>query len=155
MDLQIREGTPEDAATIAGFNTAIAMETERLRLDPATAAAGVRTLLGRPELGRYMVAEADGQLVGQLMITYEWSDWRNGLCWWIQSVYVRPDWRRHGVFRALYRHVEQLAQATPGVRGIRLYVEQANERAMAAYRDLGMRPSGHVVYEVDWAPQHP
>ena len=88
--------------------------------------------------GRYWVAVADDRIVGQLMVTYEWSDWRNGNIWWIQSVYVHPDWRRRGVFRALYRNVESLAAATPGVIGLRLYVETGNTRAQQTYAALGM-----------------
>ena len=96
------------------------------------------------------MAVADGQVIGQLMITYEWSDWRNGVFWWIQSVYVRPDWRRRGVYRALYDHVQTSARASQQACGVRLYVEQANQRAIATYREMGMQPSGHLVYETDW-----
>lgn len=134
----------------------MARETEDKELDAALVRQGVLAVLNRPELGRYLIAEQDGNVVGQLMLTYEWSDWRNGAFWWIQSVYVRPDQRRNGVFRALYQHVEQLARVTPGVCGLRLYVEAHNERAIATYRDLGMQPSGHTVFEADWVlgPAH-
>jgi len=150
MSLQIRPATLGDIPIISQFNRLIARETEQRELDQATVDRGVRAVLERPELGRYFVAEQAGGPVGQLMVTCEWSDWRNGAFWWIQSVYVRPDCRRSGVFRALYAHVEQLARATPGVCGLRLYVEQHNERAIATYRGLGMRPSGHTLFETDW-----
>ena len=116
MTLKIRAASQDDAERIAEFNTAIARETESRELQPAVVREGVLAVLNRPELGRYLIAEQDGEVVGQLMLTYEWSDWRNGSFWWIQSVYVRPDQRRNGVFRALYRQVEELARATPGVR---------------------------------------
>lgn len=150
MALEIRTARMEDAPVLAEFNAAIALETEHRQLDPAVVRDGVRAVLERGGLGQYFVAEHAGETVGQLMITYEWSDWRNGVFWWIQSVYVRADHRRSGVFRALYHHVEQAARATPGVCGIRLYVERENERAMDTYRNLGMQPSGHVVFETDW-----
>lgn len=151
MDIHIRGGKPGDVEVIAEFNRAMALETEQRELDAETLIKGVRAVMDRPELGRYLVAERGGKVIGQLMVTYEWSDWRNGLFWWIQSVYVRPDQRRNGIFRALYEHVEQLARATPGVCGLRLYVDEHNERAMATYRQLGMQPSGHTVFETDWA----
>ena len=97
------------------------------------------------------MAEIDGRVVGQLMITYEWSDWRNGVFWWIQSVYVLPEARRLGVFSELYAHLERLAKATPGVCGLRLYVEHANERAQATYRRCGMVDAGYRVMEVDYS----
>jgi GNAT superfamily N-acetyltransferase len=150
MVFQIRSALIEDEPTLAAFNAAMASETEDRELNPGLVRQGVQAVFRRPELGRYFVAEEAGEIVGQLMLTYEWSDWRNGTFWWIQSVYVRADWRRHGVFRTLYRHVEQVARGTPGVCGLRLYVDQRNEQAMATYMDLGMSPSGHAVYEVDW-----
>jgi ribosomal protein S18 acetylase RimI-like enzyme len=129
----------------------MALETEHKRLDPATVGKGVQTALGNPAHGRYFVAEIDGQVVGQLMITYEWSDWRNAVFWWIQSVYVLPEARRHGVFRALYDHVEALARATPGVCGLRLYVENDNMRAQKTYVGCGMANAGYLVMETDYS----
>jgi len=149
--LIVRDAVLNDAETIARFNRALALETEEKSLDPATARAGVEKALSRPDLCRYFVAERAGEVVGQLMITYEWSDWRAKVCWWIQSVYVRPDCRRHGVFRGLYEHIVAIARQDPDVCGIRLYVERENQRAMKAYERLGMRPSGHVVYEIAWS----
>ncbi len=147
----VRDAMLKDADTIARFNCGVAMESEGKQLDYPLVRAGVEKALSRPDLCRYFVAERNGEVVGQLMITYEWSDWRAKVCWWIQSVYVRPDCRRHGVFRRLYEHVAAIARQDPEVCGIRLYVERDNQRAMKAYERLGMRPSGHVVYEADWA----
>jgi ribosomal protein S18 acetylase RimI-like enzyme len=107
--------------------------------------------LARPELCRYFLAEQDAHVIGQVMITYEWSDWRDATFWWLQSVYVRTEHRRCGVFRALYRHVEKLAERTPGVCGLRLYVDRDNDRAASTYRGLGMSDSRYVVYQADWS----
>ena len=147
----IRDASPADAELIVEYNRRLAWETEHKRLDLDLLRPGVAAALRRPEFARYFLAELGGEVVGQMMLTYEWSDWRNGLFWWIQSVYVRDDARRGGVFRALYRHVEQLARATPGVIGLRLYVEHENAAALATYRKLGMVPSGHLLYEADWS----
>jgi len=107
--------------------------------------------LAKPEYCRYFLAESDGQIIGQTMITYEWSDWRNGVFWWIQSVYVRDGHRGQGVFRALHQHIANLARTTPDVCGLRLYVEMHNRPALSTYEKLGMVPSGHILYEDDWA----
>jgi len=125
----------------------MALETEGKVLDAATIRAGIAAGLADPGKARYLVAEQDGRAVGTLMLTTEWSDWRNGWWWWIQSVYVAPDARRHGVFRALYAHVESEARATPGVCGLRLYVENDNARAQATYQSLGMNDARYRVFE--------
>src|SRR5947209_16293216 len=122
----IRPATPADAPAIARFNIAMALETEHKVLEPATIHAGVATALADASHGFYLVAERSGAAVACLMITYEWSDWRNGQWWWLQSVYVAPEARRSGVFRALYAHIEQQLLRTPGVIGLRLYVEKDN-----------------------------
>jgi GNAT superfamily N-acetyltransferase len=150
MTLTIRPAVAADADFLADGNAAMALETEHKRLDPAVVAAGVRTALSDATRGLYFIAEHDGRRVGQLMCTYEWSDWRNGTFWWIQSVYVLPEARRSGVFRALFRHVEQLAAEDPRVCGIRLYVERENKRAQATYRHCGLDDAGYVVMEVDY-----
>jgi len=150
MTLVIRPAVASDADFLARGNTAMALETEHKRLDPAVVGAGVRAALADPGKGRYFVAERDGQRVGQLMFTCEWSDWRNGTFWWIQSVYVLPEARRSGVFRTLFRHVEQLAEDDPTVCGIRLYVERENTRAQATYRHCGLHDAGYAVMEVDY-----
>ena len=150
MTITLRPALADDAEFLAAGNAAMAFETEHKRLDPAVVTAGVRTALADPSKGLYFVAERGGRRVGQLMFTYEWSDWRNGTFWWIQSVYVLPEARRDGVFRALFRHVEQLATADPSVCGIRLYVERENTRAQATYRHCGLHDAGYVVMEVDY-----
>lgn len=147
MQFTIREATLADAATIAANNSKMAMETEGRSLAPDVVGPGVAALLKDSQMGRYWVAEAEGQTVGQLMVTYEWSDWRNGMLWWIQSVYVDSGYRRRGVFSALYRHVESLASAESRVCGIRLYVEKENRRAQQTYAALGMTNPNYVVME--------
>jgi ribosomal protein S18 acetylase RimI-like enzyme len=147
MTYNIRQATPQDASIIADFNDRIARETEKRSLDPEIIRSGVDTLLADRSKGQYWVAETNGVVVGQIMVTYEWSDWRNGMIWWIQSVYVHPDHRRHGVFSGLYRHVESLAKSQPEVCGIRLYVEEGNARAQATYQSLGMRRPGYLVMQ--------
>jgi ribosomal protein S18 acetylase RimI-like enzyme len=147
----IRQATPADADAIAAGNRRMAWETEDLSLDAATLAAGVRAALADPHKGIYWVAESDGSVVGQLMITYEWSDWRNGVFWWIQSVYVPPEHRRRGIFRKLYETVEAAAQQTPGTCGLRLYVERANEVAQAVYQSHGMERTPYQLWEKVWA----
>lgn len=147
MQITVREARAEDADIIAGYNSDMAAETEDKTLDPDRIGPGVAAVLADASRGRYWVAEIDGCIVGQLMVTYEWSDWRNGDIWWIQSVYVRPESRRHGIFRALYRHVESLAAATPGVIGLRLYVETDNMRAQQTYESLGMVKPNYLVME--------
>ena len=150
MEVRVRPAGPADLATVAGFNTAMALETEQCRLEPDTVAAGVRAVLEDPTHGRYFLAEdASGTVVGQLMVTYEWSDWRNGRFWWIQSVYVRPETRRQGVFSALFRHLEALLASEPRVCGLRLYVECDNELAQRAYASLGLEETGYIVMEID------
>lgn len=150
VTITIRDATSDDAAIIADFNTRMAMETENRPLPPELIDAGVVAVLDDPTKGRYWVAEIDGQVVGQLLVTFEWSDWRNGVFWWIQSVYVHVDHRRAGVFSALYRHVESLARKAQDVCGLRLYVEQHNRRARDTYHALGMTAPGYLVMEVDF-----
>ena len=151
MDVTIRAARSDDAAFLAAGNIAMALESEHKQLDPATVRLGVRAVLDDPAKGRYFVAELDGQVVGQLMITYEWSDWRNGTFWWIQSVFVTPGARRAGVFRTLFRHLEALAKGDRSVCGIRLYVERENVRAQATYRRCGLEDGGYRVMEVDYS----
>jgi len=149
-DFIIRDARPADAATIVEFNVKMAMETEGRPLAPELINPGVRAVLEDSRRGRYWVAEIDGQVVGQLMVTYEWSDWRNGVFWWIQSVFIRDDCRRKGIFSGLHRHVEALARSTADVCGLRLYVERENRRAQKTYEALGMTSPGYQVMEVDF-----
>ena len=144
---QIRAGRREDAAIIAEYNQRIALETEDKELDADTVSRGVEQGLRQPEKCRYFVAESGNQVVGQAMVTYEWSDWRNGDLWWIQSVYVHPDHRRQGIFKKLYQHIEFLARKDSKVRGLRLYVEEKNATGQAVYKKLGMSHAGYHVYE--------
>jgi ribosomal protein S18 acetylase RimI-like enzyme len=145
--LQIRLATRADAKVLIEFNSAMALETEKKQLLPEVIGAGVAALLDNPASGFYVVAELEGRLVGSLMVTKEWSDWRNGNFWWIQSVYVRPAFRRQGVYKQLYRHVQELAARDPAACGFRLYVERENRRAQSAYRALGMSETGYCVFE--------
>ncbi len=150
---RIRKASPADADALIAGNQAMARETEDRELPAEQIGPGVRACLERPEVGAdYWVAEApDGQVVGQTMITREWSDWRNGWFWWIQSVYVPPEYRRHGVFRALYDAIREAAGREGDVIGIRLYVERENERARRTYEELGMSETDYALYEVDWS----
>ena len=145
--MRVRLATPQDAPVLVEFNAAMALETEQKALLADVIGAGVRSLLGDPAAGFYVVAEKNGEIVGALMITKEWSDWRNGTFWWIQSVYVQPDVRRQGVYKRLYRHLQQLAAQDARVCGFRLYVERENSRAQSAYRVLGMKETRYLVYE--------
>src|SRR3954471_18254411 len=145
--LKIRRATTRDAHTLIAFNRAMALETERKDLWPRVIGAGVRGLLRRPDSGFYSVAEIDGEVIGALMVTKEWSDWRNGDFWWIQSVYVRPEYRRRGVYRRMYAHLKKLAAASRAVVGFRLYVERNNRRAQTTYRASGMERTHYLVYE--------
>ena len=146
--LHVRDATPDDQSTIVEFNRLLALESESKQLDVHTLSRGVARALVSPEYCRYFVAEAGGQIVGQTMLTYEWSDWRNGIFWWIQSVYVTAPQRGQGVFRALFEHIEHLARQTPEVCGLRLYVEEHNHAALETYQRMGMTPSGHRLYEL-------
>lgn len=153
--ITIRDATPADAPTIAGFNARLAEESEDKSLDRQRLQAGVDALLRDPDArGRYFVALRGDDVVGQLSITYEWSDWRNGWFWWLQSVYVSPEARRSGVFTALFRHVEQLARSREDVCGLRLYVLASNVTAQQTYSARGMRASGYQVLETAF-PAHP
>jgi ribosomal protein S18 acetylase RimI-like enzyme len=143
---KIRRATLDDHAVIVDWNIRLARETESIRLDYDTINHGVRAALTDENKAFYFVAEAKRQLVGMLMVTSEWSDWRNGQIWWIQSLYVPPEWRRHGVFRAMYQHVHHLAQ-TRNVKGLRLYVEHKNTIAQIAYEHVGMNRSHYLLFE--------
>ena len=146
----LRPATRADAPFIADFNARLADESEGLQLDHVRLRAGVEAVLADPTKGLYWVAEAEGVPVGQLMITWEWSDWRNGFFWWIQSVYVRSDWRGRGVFTSLYAFVREQAARREDVCGIRLYVENHNEGAKRSYERLGLGRTAYDLYEVDF-----
>ncbi|MGC4083934.1 MAG: GNAT family N-acetyltransferase [Vicinamibacterales bacterium] len=144
--IHVRPATLTDLDFIVQGNLAMALETEHLRLDDNILCEGVRALLEQRAPGGYWIAELDGSVVGQLMITYEWSDWRNRIVWWIQSVYVVPSARAHGVFRRLYHHVRDAARAA-GAGGLRLYVDVTNVRAQQVYTALGMNGDHYRVFE--------
>ena len=148
--MKIRKARLADCAIIADFNVRMAWETEKLRLDQQTIHCGVRAALQDAAKGTYFVAEIDGEVAGQLLITREWSDWRNGNFWWIQSVYVTAEHRQSGVFRALFDHVQKLAQSRRDVCGLRLYVEQNNHRAQRTYAKLGMTKTHYQIFETDF-----
>jgi GNAT superfamily N-acetyltransferase len=147
MPLTIRCAGPADAAVVVEYNQLLAKESEGKTLDPAKLGPGVAKVLADPHKGLYFLAEQDGRSVGQMGITYEWSDWRNGWFWWVQSVYVRLEARRRGVFRALFEHVENAAKQDPEVIGLRLYVETANQIAQQTYERHGMTRTGYFVLE--------
>lgn len=142
-----RRATAADADTLVEFNLRMARETEDRKLDPQVLTTGVKAVLKDSCLGFYLVAEVGGAVVGSLMVTTEWSDWRNGMFWWIQSVYVIPAYRRRGIFRALYETVRDLAKKSKNVCGFRLYVERGNSAAKATYKKLGMTETRYRVLE--------
>lgn len=152
----IRQGRLDDIERLVAFSQAMALETEGRRLEADRLQRGTRALLNSTIHGFFLVAEQPltNQVVGQLMITYEWSDWRNAVFWWIQSVYVAPAWRRRGVFREMHAKVLERAKADPGVCGVRLYVESENSVAQDVYRRVGLKPSSYSVFETDFVLGH-
>ena len=146
--IAVGRAATEDVAAITQFNIAMAAETEDLALDPQTVHAGVAAVVSDDRRGFYLVARSDGKAVGSLMITYEWSDWRNGNLWWIQSVYVVPSARKQGIFRLLYDNVISLAKQSGDAAGVRLYVEKDNHGAQEVYRKLGMSETAYRVFEI-------
>ena len=147
LDWNIREARPGDWPAIAELNRLLALETEGKTLDMRLVEPGVRRLISEPALGRYFLAEATDRVIGQLAITFEWSDWRNGMLWWLQSVYVAAAWRGRGVFRSLYQYVENLGRRDADVCGIRLYVDERNTAAHGVYEALGFERAGYLVLE--------
>jgi GNAT superfamily N-acetyltransferase len=148
-EITVRPATLDDVEFLVRGNAEMAVETEDLSLELDRLRNGVRAMFDDPARGFYLIAEIDGASAGQMMITYEWSDWRNGVFWWIQSVYTVPEHRRRGVFRALYAHAEDLALRQGNVCGLRLYVEASNDRAQAIYLRCGMRETAYKMFEVD------
>ena len=144
--MHYREALPTDASAIIEFQLAMARETEDLELDREILTSGVNAVFTNPTLGRYYIAESDARVVGSLLITYEWSDWRNGMVWWIQSVYVVPEYRGRGVYAGLYAHIKAIVEES-AVRGIRLYVDKRNTAAQQVYTRLGMNGEHYLVFE--------
>lgn len=147
QELTIRRATVQDAPIIVEFNRRLALETEDLELETSVLWEGVVAGLTDPSKGFYTLAERNREIIAQTLITFEWSDWRNGWFWWIQSVYVREDARRSGVFRSLYRHLENLATEDPTIIGLRLYWERDNQRAKNTYQSLGMTETTYGLME--------
>jgi ribosomal protein S18 acetylase RimI-like enzyme len=143
----VRAARPEEAGILADFNLAMAQETEALALPRALVLESVEAFLADPARGRWLVVEDGGEIAAALMLTTEWSDWRGGFFWWIQNVYVAPGHRRHGHYRRLHEHVRAMAARDPGVCGLRLYVEHANEKAQATYKAMGMDVTHYHVFE--------
>ncbi len=149
--LEIRRATPADADALVAGNLAMAAETEARGLDPAVLRAGVEAVLRDAARGTFWVATRAGRVVGQMLITLEWSDWRNGWFWWIQSVFVVKEERKAGVYRALHEHVEKAARVRGDVCGLRLYVERENTIAQRVYQRMGMTETHYHLYEIDWS----
>ena len=147
ISVEVRMAAAADAATLAGFNRAMALETESRRLETEALLPGVEAVLRDPGHGFFVVAESADEVAGALLVTYEWSDWRNGHFWWLQSVYVRPEYRRRGVYRRLHEFVLARARAAGGVAGLRLYVERENADAQRTYAALGMHETTYRMYE--------
>lgn len=147
MPLTIRPAARADVPHLVDWNAAMAQETEAKWLDRHVLARGVEGVFDDPRRGFYLVAEREGVAVGSLMVTFEWSDWRCGDFWWIQSVYVRPEYRRRGVYRRMYAYLRKLAANDRAVVGFRLYVERNNRRAQSTYRASGMGRTHYLVYE--------
>lgn len=146
----IRKARPEDAPRIVEFQQAMALETEGKTLDESLVTPGVAAVFASPDKGFYIVAEVDDSVVGSLLITYEWSDWRNSTFLWIQSVFVDANYRRQGVYTAMHNHVLSLTEADDGLCGVRLYVERTNTNAQQTYKSLGMDHSHYDMYEIDF-----
>ena len=147
MTIDIRNATTADASSIVDYNNRLAEETEARSLDPELVGPGVEAIIADFSKGRYWVAVVADQIIGQIAVTYEWSDWRNGMMWWISSVYVDSDYRRRGVYSSLHRHVESQAKSDPEVIGIRLYVEKENKKAQETYKKLGMDMTKYRIME--------
>lgn len=143
----IREAVRQDHRAIIDFQQRMALETENLKLNADTLQKGVAAVFENPALGRYFVAESNGKIIASMMTTWEWSDWRNATVWWLQSVFVIPEYRGTGVFTKMYRHVKSLAMKQENVSGIRLYVDKSNIAAQKTYRAVGMDGDHYRVFE--------
>jgi len=145
--IEIRKADSSDWKTIADYQVKMALETEGINLDPETVSKGVKAIFENPGLGQYFLAEEEGKIVASLMTTFEWSDWRNSMVWWLQSVYVIPKYRKLGVFRKMYLHVKNIVQENENVSGIRLYVVTSNNHARKAYKSVGMDGERYQLFE--------
>ena len=149
-EIKVRAASMADLEAIVGFNAAMAKETEGKGLGTDLLRPGVEAVLSRDDLGFFLVAEHAGRAAGQLLITYEWSDWRNAFFWWIQSVYVSPESRRFGVYKALHAHASTEARRQGNVCGLRLYVDKDNDVAQGVYSGLGMHQAHYDMYEIEF-----
>ncbi|MFY9152662.1 MAG: GNAT family N-acetyltransferase [Prolixibacteraceae bacterium] len=143
----IRQANEKDASSVVEFQLAMALETEQLQLHEPTVIKGVAAVFADSSKGVYYVAELDGQVIGSLLTTFEWSDWRNGTVLWIQSVFVRPEFRKKSVFSRLYKHIQNLVATNPDLRGIRLYADKTNIQAHQVYEHLGMTAEHYQMFE--------
>ncbi len=146
-EIIVRNANRCDIGLLVRFNQAMAIETEDKQLEVQVLSAGINAVFDDTARGFYLAAEIGGVVVGSLLITYEWSDWRNGVFWWVQSVYVEKEYRRRGVFRAMYKEIRQRAIETDGVCGCRLYVERENVRAQSTYLELGFEQTPYILFE--------
>ena len=146
MEIIVRKAKLEDIDVLARNVVAMAYDARQVRLDPTIVHEGVKNLFSRPQLGHYLVAEVGGQVAGSLMLGYEWSDWRNGVYWWIESVYVHPDFRRQGVYRSMYQFLKSEAKRDKNVYGLNLSVYKHNAIARKSYEQLGMKESESIIY---------
>lgn len=149
--ISIRQASDKDIPVIVDFQLSLAMETENIQLDRSIVTDGLNAVFNDISKGTYYVAEADGAIVGCHLITFEWSEWRNGTVWWLQSVYVKESHRKHKVFSTMYDHLKQLIQQDPSVLGLRLYVDKSNARAQNVYKSIGMNGEHYTVFE--WMKQ--
>jgi GNAT superfamily N-acetyltransferase len=147
MEIKITSATKEDIGQIAEFQLKMALETEELMLDRDLLIKGITAVTEDPSKAKYFLAKIGGTTAGMLMITLEWSDWRNGWVWWIQSVFVEEEFRKYGVFKALYHYIKQLVSDNDELKGIRLYVDKRNTRAQRVYENLGMTGEHYATYE--------
>ncbi|MGH8496404.1 MAG: GNAT family N-acetyltransferase [Gammaproteobacteria bacterium] len=148
MNVEIRQATIADIDIVVDYNARLAEETENMRLDRERLRRGVTTILGDRSKGLYFLAEIGGKTVGQISVTFEWSDWRNGNFWWLQSVYIEEAYRGRGILKQLFNYLMALPEVNTSVRGLRLYVEKSNESASAAYRRLGFEPAHYDMMEL-------
>jgi ribosomal protein S18 acetylase RimI-like enzyme len=146
-EVKIRLGKTKDIETLVGFNIALAIESEGINLSYDVVKKGVENLIRNKDNGFYLLAEFQGEIVGSLMVTKEWSDWRNGFFWWVQSVYVNPELRRRGIYHSMYEYVKRLSDEESDVLGFRLYVEKNNFKAIETYKALGMIETHYRLFE--------
>lgn len=143
----IRKAIPEDTPAIIDFQIKMALETENIHLEKSIVTEGVNAVFSDPSKGTYYIAEKNWEVVGSLLTTYEWSDWRNGTVIWIQSVFVLPEYRQQGIYKTLFQHVSNMVKSDKKLKGIRLYVEKSNKTAHKVYSKIGLNPDHYELYE--------